>query len=132
MRKEFEKFFSLPLRVDDTDDVNIFTANSKIGYIRVADIKGWDTLREKSLFGLTASQAHKVQRDVANYLVTCANLMSEAEKLIKNALKEEMRPCEMCQGLTNGYICSSCPRYARILDMRNFLVKLEGGSVDAK
>lgn len=49
MTREFEKYFLLPLRVDDTDDVNIFTANSKIGYIRVADIKGWDTLRESLL-----------------------------------------------------------------------------------
>lgn len=129
MTREFEKYFPLPLRVDDTDDVNIFTANSKIGYIRVADIKGWDTLREKSLFGLTASQAHKIQKDVANYLVTCANLIPEAMEALKTACKalEMIKGSSFCETCDDNELCEYCDVQIALKKAVSFLAKLEGG-----
>lgn len=112
--REFEKYFPLPLSYDNVRCL-------------IKDNNGHFIM--KPAWGNMTNEQTEYTDDFARHLVTCANLMPEAERLIRYAIKREMEICKQCQHKNDD--CSYCRKSEQDLDMKNFLAKLEGGTKNA-
>ena len=69
--------------------------------------------------------------DVQEYLVKSANLMPEAVRLLNEALRIIEKACIACANI-DAYHCGFCGREETTQEIKEFLVKLEGGAEDER
>lgn len=116
LTKDFEKYFSLPLKYDDVHG-------------RITDNNGIPILIPDYM-GMSIEQSENDELMI-DYVVRCANLMPEAIEIIKLAC---FSPCrDLCKYAKNGAPsidvpeCDYCPEGAFYERAKDFLAKLEGG-----
>lgn len=109
MTRDFEKYLPLPWKVKNYCGDSYLAIgkgiNKNISFARIAG-GGWDRLLDDDQLDRVA--AISVQREIARYLVTCANLMPEAVEVINELLPY-------------------CMHGQKRVRAERFLAKLEGG-----
>ena len=113
MKRDFEKYFPLPWHIEEDETGQLRTLCPASGKAFMD-------------FGIIEGPLDFDGYDVQEYLVQCANLMPEAEELLKAAQNIMKGTCELCDGKACGR-SGGCDVKGIGSRIGALLAKLEGG-----